>query len=256
MRDSITARRCDRRSPQSKERHDSQQTHHLPGQRSGDTAHRSGPRGLRRRRRRHRGAPPAASKTTTAPTQTATVRVANSRLGRILVDSAGHRCTCSRPTRAPAARARAPCAAAWPPLRTGATPDVAGGANAALVGTIPRSDGARQVTYNGHPLYTFVKDHKPGDVNGQGLTAFGAAWFAVSPAGNQISSQTAGHGSGSSPRPAAAAPPAASPTGPKAPRPVRSRLRQPTTASPKTTVVTVTRITTAGRVTATGTSER
>jgi hypothetical protein len=50
-----------------------------------------------------------------------------------------------------------------------------------------RSDGTQQVTYNGHPLYVFVKDQKPGDTNGQGVTAFGAAWFALSPAGSQIS---------------------------------------------------------------------
>jgi hypothetical protein len=59
----------------------------------------------------------------------------------------------------------------------------------------------------------FVKDHKPGDVNGQGGTAFGAAWFVVSPAGNQISSHASRHGGGSSSsRPTApAAPPAAEP---------------------------------------------
>jgi hypothetical protein len=91
-----------------------------------------------------------------------------------------------------------------------------------LVGTIRRSDGTRQVTYNGHPLYTFVKDHKTGDVTGQGVIAFGAAWFAVSPTGNQIPSQTKTHGKrSSSPQPAApATPPAATPQpAPKAPPP-------------------------------------
>jgi predicted lipoprotein with Yx(FWY)xxD motif len=157
--------------------------------------------------------PPAASKTKTTPTQTATVRVANSRLGRILVDSTGHTLYLFKADAGTSSACSGACAVAWPPLRTGATPAVAGAANAALLRTIPRSDGAPQVTYNGHPLYTFVKDHKPGDVNGQGLTAFGAAWFAVSPAGNQISSHPTGHGSGSSSsRPAtAAAPPAAKP---------------------------------------------
>jgi predicted lipoprotein with Yx(FWY)xxD motif len=156
---------------------------------------------------------PAPSKTTTAPTKTATVRVANSRLGRILVDSTGHTLYLFKGDSGTSSACSGACAAAWPPLRTGATPAVAGGANAALLGTIPRSDGSPQVTYKGHPLYTFVKDHKPGDVNGQGLTAFGAAWFAVSPAGNQISSHPTGHGSGSSSsRPATpAAPPAANP---------------------------------------------
>jgi predicted lipoprotein with Yx(FWY)xxD motif len=170
--------------------------------------------------------PPAASKTTTTPTQTAAVRVANSSLGRILVDSTGRTLYLFKADSRTKSVCSGACATAWPPLGTGATPAVAGGANAALVGTIPRSDGTRQVTYNGHPLYTFVKDQKAGDVNGQGVTAFGAAWFAVSPAGNQISSQPAGHGSGSSssqpsvpPAPQPAPPPAAKPAPQPAPPP-------------------------------------
>jgi predicted lipoprotein with Yx(FWY)xxD motif len=177
--------------------------------------------------------PPAPSKTTTTPIQTATVRVANSRLGRILVDSTGHTLYLFKGDSGTSSACSGACAVAWPPVRTGATPAVAGGANAALVGTIPRSDGARQVTYNGHPLYTFVKDHKPGDVNGQGLTAFGAAWFAVSPAGNQISSHPAGHGSGSpSSHPAA---PAAKPqSAPKqAPQPAPKPAPKPTPPAAK-----------------------
>ncbi len=81
------------------------------------------------------------------------------------------------------------CAAAWPPVRTGGKPTVGGGAKASLVGTTKRSDGKPQVTYNGHPLYLFQGDKKPGDTTGQGITAFGAAWFGVSPAGKQITRQ-------------------------------------------------------------------
>jgi predicted lipoprotein with Yx(FWY)xxD motif len=156
--------------------------------------------------------PPAApSKSTTAPAQKATVRVANSRLGRILVDSTSHTLYLFKADSGTSSACSGACAVAWPPLRTGAAPGASGGANAALLGTISRSDGSKQVTYNGHPLYTFVRDRKPGDVTGQGLTAFGAAWFAVSPAGNQISSQSIGHGHGSASSPAPAAPPAAKP---------------------------------------------
>jgi predicted lipoprotein with Yx(FWY)xxD motif len=162
--------------------------------------------------------PPAPPKTTTTPpARTATVRVANSRLGRILVDSAGRTLYLFKADSGASSACSGACAVAWPPLRTGATPAAAGGANSALVGTITRSDGARQVSYNGHPLYTFIKDHKPGDVNGQGLTAFGGAWFAVTPAGSQISSHPTRHRSGSSlshPAAPAPAPQPAPPTGP------------------------------------------
>ena len=172
--------------------------------------------------------PPAPPKTTaTPPTQTATVRVANSRLGRILVDSGGQTLYLFKADTRTSSACSSACAAAWPPLRTGATPAVAGGANSALVSTFARSDGARQVTYNGHPLYTFIQDHKPGDVNGQGLTAFGAAWFAVSPAGNQISSHPTGHHSGSSSSHSAAPAPAPAPATQPAPPPATTPAPPP-----------------------------
>jgi hypothetical protein len=49
-----------------------------------------------------------------------------------------------------------------------------------------RADGRMQVTYNHHPLYTFVKDTKAGQTNGEGVSAFGAVWNAMSPAGAKI----------------------------------------------------------------------
>ncbi len=164
--------------------------------------------------------PPAPSKTTTTPTQTATVRVANSRLGRILVDSTGRTLYLFKADSGSKSACSGACAVAWPPLLTAGKPAAGAGLTASKVGTITRSGGSRQVTYNGHPLYLFIKDTKPGDLTGEGLTAFGAAWFAVSPAGNQISSHATSHHSGSSSsRPAAsAAPPAAKPQ--PAPKPV------------------------------------
>jgi predicted lipoprotein with Yx(FWY)xxD motif len=83
------------------------------------------------------------------------------------------------------------CSKAWPPLRSSGKPRAGRGVKAALLGTIKRKDGAPQVTYNGHPLYTdagaakfsLVADAKPGDTNGQ---AFLGIWFAVSPGGKSI----------------------------------------------------------------------
>ena len=80
--------------------------------------------------------------------------------------------------------------------RSGANgkPTVGDGAKASIVATTKRSDGAPQVTYNGHPLYLYEGDQKPGDTNGQGLTAFGARWYALTPAGNQVSGGTSTSG--------------------------------------------------------------
>jgi predicted lipoprotein with Yx(FWY)xxD motif len=78
------------------------------------------------------------------------------------------------------------CAVNWPPLRVHGTPLVGSGATPSDVGTAARPDGMSQLTYNGHPLYTFVNDTKPGDTNGGGINAFGGSWFAVSPAGDKV----------------------------------------------------------------------
>jgi predicted lipoprotein with Yx(FWY)xxD motif len=80
------------------------------------------------------------------------------------------------------------CAKAWPPLTTKGKPIAGSGVHAADLGTIKRSDGSTQVTYNGHPLYYFVEDKGKGSITGQGSDAFGAKWWLVSPAGAAITS--------------------------------------------------------------------
>lgn len=78
------------------------------------------------------------------------------------------------------------CATAWPPLESDGTPTAAAGLDAALVGTIQRSDGTTQVTYNGWPLYYFVKDQAEGETTGQDIEAMGAEWYLISPAGSKV----------------------------------------------------------------------
>jgi predicted lipoprotein with Yx(FWY)xxD motif len=87
------------------------------------------------------------------------------------------------------------CAAAWPPLTTSGTPQASGSAQSSHLGTITRTDGTKQVTYNGHPLYFFSKDGDAGDAYGQGVKAFGADWYVVAPSGAKIDSDES-HGSG------------------------------------------------------------
>jgi predicted lipoprotein with Yx(FWY)xxD motif len=89
------------------------------------------------------------------------------------------------------------CATAWPPVTATGTPSVGAGAKAALIGTTTRADGTKQVTYKGHPLYTFVKDTKAGQTNGEGVVAFGGSWFGLSPAGKQLAPASASSTSGS-----------------------------------------------------------
>lgn len=78
------------------------------------------------------------------------------------------------------------CATAWPPLLTDGETMAEGSAMADMLGTIERKDGTMQVTYNGWPLYYFVKDKAAGDTAGQDLHGFGGGWYLVNPEGMAI----------------------------------------------------------------------
>ena len=135
---------------------------------------------------------------TTKSGQPATFGVADEGLGKILVDSQGRTLYLFQKDSGTTSTCTGTCASDWPPLRANGKLTVGGGTNASMVGTTPRSDGKPQVTYNGHPLYRFANDQNPGDENGQGLNAFGGRWYAVSPAGDQVTGQApnAGNGNG------------------------------------------------------------
>ncbi|MGD0380342.1 MAG: hypothetical protein ABSC30_10205 [Acidimicrobiales bacterium] len=102
--------------------------------------------------------------------------------GAILTDSAGRTLYLYTPDdgkSSPQCTSAGGCAAAWPPLDTTGTPRAGGGVQQGLLGT---EDG--QVTYGGHPLYSYAGDSTPGETSGQGL---GGIWFVVSTAGNAVS---------------------------------------------------------------------
>ena len=77
------------------------------------------------------------------------------------------------------------CAAAWPPFVREGTTEVSEGVTAGLVGTVEREDGTTQVTYNGWPLYYYVKDDSPGDTTGHDIEDFGAEWYLLTPEGEK-----------------------------------------------------------------------
>jgi predicted lipoprotein with Yx(FWY)xxD motif len=76
------------------------------------------------------------------------------------------------------------CAQTWPPVV--GSPKSSGGAVMAELATIKRSDGRMQVTYKGHPLYTFAQDRDEGDAYGQAMKAFGADWYVLRPSGAKV----------------------------------------------------------------------
>src|SRR4051794_28878642 len=126
----------------------------------------------------------------------ATVGVANTGLGNVLIDSHGRTLYLFAKDQGTTSSCSGACATAWPPLRVSGKPLAGGGAKAALLGTTKQSDGKPQVTYNGHPLYLYVGDQKAGDTNGQGITAFGGGWFALTASGSQVTATAPGSGGG------------------------------------------------------------
>jgi predicted lipoprotein with Yx(FWY)xxD motif len=116
----------------------------------------------------------------------ASIALASSTLGKILVDSKGQTLYLFQADKGTASMCNGACASAWPPLTTTGKPIAGPGLSAAKLGTTNRSDGRTEVTYNGHPLYTFVGDIAPGQTTGQGNQAFGAEWDVLSSAGNKI----------------------------------------------------------------------
>lgn len=117
-------------------------------------------------------------------------------LGKVLVDSRGRTLYLFQKDSGGRSSCVGACAAAWPPVRAQGMPLAGPGLSAAKLTTTARPDGARQVLYNGHPLYRYTGDQGPGDTNGQRVTAFGATWFAVSGAGQVVSRPASKPGGG------------------------------------------------------------
>jgi predicted lipoprotein with Yx(FWY)xxD motif len=114
------------------------------------------------------------------------VAVATSKLGQILVDGTGRTLYLFEADTTGSSTCDATCAQAWPPLIAKGPVTAANGAQATQLGSTTRQDGSTQVTYHGHPLYSFSGDAKAGDTTGQGSHAFGADWYVVAPSGGKI----------------------------------------------------------------------
>jgi predicted lipoprotein with Yx(FWY)xxD motif len=106
--------------------------------------------------------------------------------GQFLTDGSGHTVYLWMKDTMDHSACAGPCAGAWPPVMATGTVTASGGAVASDLGTITRSDGTKQVTYDGHPLYYYAGDTGSGQQNGQGSNSFGAKWWLVAPSGTAI----------------------------------------------------------------------
>ena len=129
----------------------------------------------------------------------ALVALGKTALGSVLVDARGRTLYVFDKDQHGRSACYGACATYWPPLLSSAKPRQAKGVRASLLGLITRTDGKRQVTYAGHPLYRFIGDKSAGQTTGEGLTDFGAAWDAVAASGRSvepITPDSGGTGSG------------------------------------------------------------
>jgi predicted lipoprotein with Yx(FWY)xxD motif len=118
-------------------------------------------------------------------TVAATVQVAETDLGELLVNEDGMTLYLFTQDPDGASACNDGCATTWPPLVADGDPTAGNGADESLLGTIARDDGTTQVTYNGHPLYTYANDAAPGDTTGHEV---GDVWYALGADGEALES--------------------------------------------------------------------
>ena len=128
-------------------------------------------------------------------TGTSGLSVYQTSLGKVLVNSQGRTLYVLSADGHDHSTCTSQCLQFWPAVAPGGA-----GKLSVTTGHTATPDGTAIATVAGHPVYTFSQDHQPGDVNGQGLNAFGGIWYAVSPSGQAVtSSSKAASGSSSSP---------------------------------------------------------
>jgi predicted lipoprotein with Yx(FWY)xxD motif len=107
------------------------------------------------------------------------------KLGKVIVNSKGLTLYDFHKDKGTTSSCYGGCAALWPPLTTESKPMGLMGVPASKLGTTKRKDGTTQVTFAGHPLYTYTADTKPGEANGNDFDSYGAEWYALTPSGQE-----------------------------------------------------------------------
>ena len=130
------------------------------------------------------GAAPSSSTASAPAGSGAALAVRQTSLGTILTDGRGFTLYAFDADKGTTSNCSGACATAWPPdTTTGTDPQIGTGVSQSLVGQTNRADGTTQLTYAGRPLYFFKGDTAPGSTSGDGLTAFGARWDALTATG-------------------------------------------------------------------------
>ena len=137
------------------------------------------------------------SKARANATKGALVGLRKTPLGTILVDAQGRTLYLFEKDRSGVSACNTACLNYWPALTSRGTPRAGTGVHRSMLQLAGQRGGLRQVTYAGHPLYTFVGDKRAGQTTGEGLTNFGGGWYALAASGKKVEeSRTSSGGSG------------------------------------------------------------
>jgi predicted lipoprotein with Yx(FWY)xxD motif len=138
------------------------------------------------------GSSPSAASSPAAGSSSAALKAAKIGAAMVLTNAKGFTLYWFAPDTATTSNCNGSCATYWPPVKGPAT---AGAGVTGKLGTITRSDGSTQATYNGHPLYTYVSDTAPGQAKGNGLNVSGGVWHEVTVSGAAAPAASPAHSS-------------------------------------------------------------
>jgi predicted lipoprotein with Yx(FWY)xxD motif len=132
----------------------------------------------------------ASGQSSQGSSSTATLKTAKTSLGTVLTNSKGFTVYWFAIDTPTSSKCSGSCTTYWPPV-IGAPQAASGVTLPGKLGTITRSDGSLQATYNGHPLYTYAGDKSPGQTSGNKVNGSGGLWYAVTTAASAGTTATA-----------------------------------------------------------------
>jgi predicted lipoprotein with Yx(FWY)xxD motif len=138
---------------------------------------------------------PAATPAVQAVANSVVIKTRSTSKGTVLTDARGHTLYWFAKDTATHSKCNGSCAGYWPPV-TGTVAAASGASLPHGFGTIKRANGQSQLTYDGHPLYTYAGDTAAGQLNGNRIKASGGYWWAVTPTGVKIRPSQAASSSG------------------------------------------------------------
>ena len=125
-------------------------------------------------------AAPASSAAPPTPASSSALMTATINGTKVVTNSRGFTLYWFAPDTSTTSKCNGSCATYWPPVKGPAT---AGAGVTGTLGTITRSDGTKQATYDGHPLYAYVGDTAPGQAKGNALNLSGGLWYEMTVSG-------------------------------------------------------------------------